>query len=284
MKTLEIAIIIFLVGLSLQAKEKDDISDAELDQMLKDPKYASLIGGNAEELLKASPANSSNKKPKKKSLDPLDDLELGSSSSDSPTTTKKHEDKVEDKFNSYDFISKQQARYLIEILKQPVFFNMLPQEAQQIVKVTKDNFQFKMTQDSKIDDFIETNMANTVSSSTFIDTDGQVGRKGVLTIIDPINSNSKFIWCVVNSKTLTFFESQNFLTIVKLFRLSSLVMKDISATPCFLVYNQISQKDGSYLVCGNTTQEKEVWIQTINSAINGSKVNQIAGDLPKNLR
>jgi len=54
----------------------------------------------------------------------------------------KGEEKVEkekkvvmDKFKDFDFISKQQARYLIEILKQPVFMNMLPPEAQSIIKV-----------------------------------------------------------------------------------------------------------------------------------------------------
>jgi len=57
-------------------------------------------------------------------------------------TVEKGEDKVEkekkvvmDKFKDFDFISKQQARYLIEILKQPVFMNMLPPEAQSIIKV-----------------------------------------------------------------------------------------------------------------------------------------------------
>ena len=48
---------------------------------------------------------------------------------------KKEEQIVDDKFKAFDFISKQQARLLIEILKQPVFFNMLPPEAQNIVKV-----------------------------------------------------------------------------------------------------------------------------------------------------
>jgi hypothetical protein len=41
----------------------------------------------------------------------------------------------DEKFKSFDFISKQQARYLIEILKQPVYLSMLPAEAQTIVKV-----------------------------------------------------------------------------------------------------------------------------------------------------
>ena len=55
---------------------------------------------------------------------------------------KKDESKepVDDRFKNIDFLSKQQARLILEILKQPSFFNLLPQDAQQIVKV---KFHFK---------------------------------------------------------------------------------------------------------------------------------------------
>ena len=43
-------------------------------------------------------------------------------------------DPKEEYFKNYEFISKQQARYLLEILKQPVYFNSLPVEGQNIVK------------------------------------------------------------------------------------------------------------------------------------------------------
>ena len=81
----------------------------------------------------------------------LDNLPLDSSVSplntnhkksfDSPSASiDKSEEKIEkldtnDKFKDFDFLTKQQARYLIEILKQPVFMNMLPSEAQNMVKV-----------------------------------------------------------------------------------------------------------------------------------------------------
>jgi hypothetical protein len=66
--------------------------------------------------------------------DPLKELDLlGGSGKIDEKQEKKNE--AEDKFKAFDFISKQQARYLIEVLKQPVFFNMLPAEAQTIVKV-----------------------------------------------------------------------------------------------------------------------------------------------------
>lgn len=110
-------------------------------------------------------------------------------------------------------------------------------------------------------------MVNTPNSQTFVDPDGIIGRKGILTILDPENGDSKFVWTVANAKVLTFFQSQSFLTIVKLYRNSVLNLKDINATPCFLISNKKDQKDGSLLVCSNSTQEKEVWVQTIRANI-----------------
>jgi stalled ribosome alternative rescue factor ArfA len=159
---------------------EDEISDNELDSLLKDPKYASIAGDllkpgeSIDSLLStntkpaAEPApsgghymstsykdhlermkkgkSSTNVKStrdntdlfgKSLSSDPMKELEMmgGSTpkSEEKPSKDKKPE--VNEKFKAFDFISKQQARYLLEILKQPVFFNMLPSEAQTIVKV-----------------------------------------------------------------------------------------------------------------------------------------------------
>jgi hypothetical protein len=153
--------------------DEEVISDKELDTLLKDPKYAALAGDLMKtETLPSSTKSTtsshymsssykdhldriSSSKGKSKLLaqsqkvdldsidllgksltsDPLKDLDLlaGAKKEDDKKNDKKNE--VEDKFKSFDFISKQQARFLIEILKQPVFFNMLSAEAQQIVKV-----------------------------------------------------------------------------------------------------------------------------------------------------
>lgn len=81
--------------------------------------------------------------------DPLKDLGLGSSGPDLgglANSNSQHNEKSrgqkhvtesipKDKFKDFDFITKQQARLLLEILKQPTFFNMLPKEAKNIVKV-----------------------------------------------------------------------------------------------------------------------------------------------------
>ena len=109
---------------------------------------------------------------------------------------------------------------------------------------------------------------NSPNSQTFVDPDGIIGRKGILTLIDPENGDSKFVWAVSNAKVLCFFQSQSLLTIVKLYRNSSLLIEDISATPCFLLSSPKDFKDGSILACASTTQEKEVWIQTIYSHLN----------------
>lgn len=98
------------------------------------------LGGLDEDILKVS----KNDLMKDLSLDnmPLDTSvsPLNKSHKPHPTSSEKTEEKPEkedinDKFKDFDFLTKQQARYLIEILKQPVFMNMLPAEAQNIIKV-----------------------------------------------------------------------------------------------------------------------------------------------------
>lgn len=176
-------------GVSSSKKPEEEISDKELEALLKDPKYAALAGDVFKSPSGGPSSSSSSKlddslagltdsavdmksletsiKHKSSSLskgkldaksskdDPLDKMEmlskslgasdpmkdldlLGGSGFDSkPSNDKKKEKKneEEEKFKKFDFMTKQQARYLIEVLKQPVFYNMLPMEAQQIVNV-----------------------------------------------------------------------------------------------------------------------------------------------------
>lgn len=67
-----------------------------------------------------------------------------SSSIDEEKKNKKEEKSIkkpeEDEFKNFDFLTKQQARLLLEILKQPVFFGMLPDEAQRTVKVMEKKY------------------------------------------------------------------------------------------------------------------------------------------------
>jgi hypothetical protein len=128
-----------------------NMSDKELDELLKDPKYASIAngmlnkdgaaGGSAgTSLSPKSELAALEKNSKKLGLDDLDaalkePLDLSILDNNKKEADKKDNNKLDDKFKNFDFISKQQAILIIDILKQPVFFNMLPSEAQQIVKV-----------------------------------------------------------------------------------------------------------------------------------------------------
>ena len=95
-------------------------------------KKKSFGGGKKSDLLKDDPLSSLDLLGKG-GVDPLKELSM--IETNSKETKKEEVKKEDDKFKAFDFISKQQARLLIEILKQPVFYNMLPQEAQQVVKV-----------------------------------------------------------------------------------------------------------------------------------------------------
>lgn len=106
---------------------KDDLHALDDDPLLKTSKNDLMKDLSLDSLpldSSISPLNTNHKKSFESSLG----------------STEKSEEKIEkldvnDKFKDFDFLSKQQARYLIEILKQPVFLNMLPSEAQNMVKV-----------------------------------------------------------------------------------------------------------------------------------------------------
>ena len=147
--------------------DEDLISDKELDALLKDPKYAAMAGdliqtsdskpveGNKpkshymsasyKQHLERAKKDKASESPagalgdvdllSKSLTDPLKDLEILTTQVKQNDSKKVKNEEKEEKFKNFDFISKSQARYLIEVLKQPVFLNMLPQEAQQIVKV-----------------------------------------------------------------------------------------------------------------------------------------------------
>lgn len=132
-------ITVTMIPCSLQLTKEEELSDKELDILLKDPKYVSL----ATDMLKTEEkstekhkgGNLSHKPSERKKGFNLDLFKALDSEPEGNTTAEKEKKEVEDRFKSFDFITKQQARYLLEILKQPVFFNMLPNEAKTIVKV-----------------------------------------------------------------------------------------------------------------------------------------------------
>jgi hypothetical protein len=96
----------------------DDLLKASKSDLMKDLSLDSLPLDSALSPLNASHKSMSHSSP----IDKSDEKE-------------EKKEVVEDKFKDFDFLTKQQARYLIEILKQPVFMNMLPSQAQNIIKV-----------------------------------------------------------------------------------------------------------------------------------------------------
>lgn len=151
---------------------KDEmISDSEIEEILKDPKYASIANSMGDDKPgdTAKSAKPDHKSPSPKLVDlpqssspPSRKSDLDVPSLDSgiyntnlasspPSRRMSHPPPVdlmddigedgeprapkEDKFKSFDFISKQQARYILEILKQPSIYTMLPLQAKQIIDV-----------------------------------------------------------------------------------------------------------------------------------------------------
>jgi hypothetical protein len=85
----------------------------------------------------------------------------------------------------------------------------------------------------------------------------------------------KLVWMVSNSRVLCLYKSQSYLTIVKLFRNSEIILKNIPTTPCFFIIkknknynnNNDSLENDKVMLCGNSVQEKESWILNINNNI-----------------
>lgn len=150
------------MGVDVSKKEGEKVNEKAASDLLKDSGFGALSGGldsfslNLKEI----------EKPKKSSLgggtdDILSKLgdfkdlgldfgnskininEIGDSSNkeanNNPEKEKSKQELskpvIDEKFKNLDFLTKQQARLLLEILKQPVFYSMLPVDAQQIVKV-----------------------------------------------------------------------------------------------------------------------------------------------------
>jgi hypothetical protein len=145
---------------SLKSRASEEISDQELDELLKDPKYAALAGGlnltlTSDDTKPIKEQKSSIKHNKKESFtnidllskslgvgenDPLKEINILDASKDEEkkqkSETENEKSKKDDHFTQFDFLTKQQAKALLEVLREPVFFNILPHEAQVIVKVS----------------------------------------------------------------------------------------------------------------------------------------------------
>jgi hypothetical protein len=173
------------------------------------------------------------------------------------------------KFHQFDFIGKQEMRYLLEILKTPdINSNILPEPMRIIKHKTSDGFNFDIYKQSNNANLkINPKSSNSVLSESFIGKDGKIGRKGVLNFIDPDDGDSKYVWVVSNGYVFACYQSQYKYNVVKIFRNSSIGYENIIGTPCFNIFNKKDLKDGIYVLCAFSIQEKEVWLETLMNNI-----------------
>lgn len=132
--------------------------------------------------------------------------------------------------------------------------------------MVKDIKNINLEESKSLNEGLESLMINSVNSEAFIDPNGKIGRRGILTYIEPNDLSIKHVWAVMNSKVFVLYESKNFLTIVKLFRNSAFELKDSGSSPCFVIYSNIEKQ--SHLLCSTSTIEKEVWIDIIRTNLN----------------
>lgn len=116
------------------------------------------------------------------------------------------------------------------------------------------------------DEFIIKSLENTPNSSSFIDSDRTIGRKGMLTLIDQKTGDNNFVYTISNSRVLCFYQSKSFLSIIRLYRNSNFSIKDINSSPCFIIISNTNEDENS-MICASSSLEKDSWTLTIKNNI-----------------
>lgn len=233
MKTFVIEFIFIInIVFSLRIEPKIDelsskISDKEIDELLKDPKYQKIADTDI-------------------SLD----LELSSSI--------KQTKKEEHYFDSFKFISNEKLKELLKQLNEPLYSSYLPREAKLLIEKTLSN-DISFANNNQINSYIDTSLSNSFYTEGFIDPDGVISRKGILTLID--KGKNELAYAVANSKVFILYSTENNETIIKIYRNSKITIKDIVSSPCF---NVISKNENN-LICAPSNDEKDLWVKTITS-------------------
>lgn len=114
-----------------------------------------------------------------------------------------------------------------------------------------------------MDDNTNNLVSNTANSSSFIDHANTIGRKGLLTMLDISNSNYDKVWAVANAKVFCIYNSENYLNIIKIFRIQQIEIKDSLFSPCFFIFNKNNFQNSKQILCAVNFNEKESWIKTI---------------------
>ena len=206
------------------------ISDKEIEDLLKEPKYQKITD-----------------------TDIALDLEL--SSSMKPIKKEEHY------FDAFKFISKEKLKELLTQLNEPLYSSYLPKEAKLLLEKTLSN-DLPFATNIQINSYLDSSLSNGYYTEGFIDSDGIISRKGILTFINNKGKN-ELTYAVANSKVFILFSSLNKEKIIKIFRNSIITIKDIISSPCF---NVLSKKE-SNLICAPSNDEKDLWVKTLTSHI-----------------
>jgi len=59
------------------------------------------------------------------------------------------------------------------------------------------------------------------------------------------------------------YNSENYLNIIKIYRIQQIEIKDSLFSPCFFIYNKDNFEFSKLLACAVNFNEKESWIKTI---------------------
>lgn len=98
-------------------------------------------------------------------------------------------------------------------------------------------------------------------SSPFIDSFCLNGRKGQLTLIDTSSTKYTNVWVIVNSKVIAFYSENNYLKLIKLFRLSQIEIKDFIMAPCFFIIHK--ENKNNVMLCALDYKEKSDWVNIL---------------------
>ena len=142
-------------------------------------------------------------------------------------------------------------------------FKNLPIDAMNIVNKANKNSSFNYLNATNKTKEVNELTSNTLNSIAFIDHENKIGRKGMLTIINLLNTRIQNVWSVLNNKVFSFFRPNNHLKIVKIFRVALIKVKDMLFSPCFFIEYKQDIKS-RILVCALNFRDKNYWLKTFN--------------------
>ena len=142
----------------------------------------------------------------------------------------------------------QQSRILSSLVQPNTFLKLPPIAMNLLANNYKSQQKGISSQDSSM-------------SSPFIDSFHLNGRKGQLTLIDTSSTEYSNVWVIVNSKVIAFYSENNYLKLIKLFRLSQIEVKDFIMSPCFFITHK--ENNNKVMLCALDYKEKSYWVSIL---------------------